>query len=305
MPGFSRTYDVRLLFAVLFPGRHRAWSWSTAPVRPWPWKSSSSDAFSSSAGAVRRCWASWRWWRAAIFPSAGTALDLSALAVVPGAAAGRAHHRPGPFGRRLAALAADGIVSFQPMEPARLGLIIYLAYSLSKKQAHAAILQHRLRAASGGPGAVQHPLIAARLRLGRHLRRADLADDVRRRRALAHLLSVLLLTSAVGVAMMLTAPYRIAPDQFSRPLAISPAGEGYQVIHSMMAFGTWAAGGAPAWEGAPETVLPARAAYRFRFFRDRRRDGILGRAAHPGALHHDHLWRGSRIACVAKTGSAC
>jgi cell division protein FtsW len=132
-----------------------------------------------------------------------------------------------------------GEFTFQPSEFARLALMIYLAYSLEKK---------RDRLKSFAIGFVPHVLVLALL-MALILLQPDFgsaailaaatwivlfAGGVR----LVHLLgSLILLLPAVGI-LMIQAEYRLKRLlSFLDPWQY-PAAEGYQIIHSMMAFGT-------------------------------------------------------------------
>jgi len=139
-----------------------------------------------------------------------------------------------------------GPVTFQPVETARLALIIYLAYSLNKKEASIRIFSI---------GFMPHLLILLLFSIPLMLQ-PDFGSvvifavltwlmmfvaGVR----LRHLMSVFLLLVPAGCFLMLGATYRIKRlISFLDPWQY-PAGEGYQIIHSMMAFGTggwWGAG---------------------------------------------------------------
>jgi cell division protein FtsW len=139
-----------------------------------------------------------------------------------------------------------GPMTFQPVEAARLALVIYMAYSLSKKQ-------DGLR--QFGIGFVPHVLVLALFAFMLILQ-PDFGSVVIFATLvwvmmfvagvpIRYLLSALLLMLPMAYYLMVNATYRIKrlvsfldPWQF-------PAGEGYQIIHSLMAFGTgglWGAG---------------------------------------------------------------
>lgn len=132
-----------------------------------------------------------------------------------------------------------GPITFQPAEVARLALIIYLAYSLSKKQ-------EDLRQWS--IGFVPHLLVLMMFSIAL-LMQPDFGSVVIFSTIawlimfvagvpLRHLLSAMLPLVPVVCYIMLKAPYRIKRlVTFLDPWQY-PAGEGYQIIHSLMAFGT-------------------------------------------------------------------
>jgi cell division protein FtsW len=132
-----------------------------------------------------------------------------------------------------------GPLTFQPSEAARLALIVFMAYSLSKKQ-------DGLR--QFGIGFLPHVLMlivfAALLLL-----QPDFGSVVIfsilvwvmmfvAGVPIRHLLSALLLLLPMTYLLMVNATYRIKRlVSFLDPWQY-PAGEGYQIIHSLMAFGT-------------------------------------------------------------------
>ena len=139
-----------------------------------------------------------------------------------------------------------GPVTFQPVEVARLALVVFMAYSLNKK--NDALQQF-------GIGFVPHVIVlvifAVPLLLqpdfGSVVIFATLVwmmmfiAGVRYR----HLLSVLILALPPTYFLMIHATYRVKRLlSFLDPWQY-PANEGYQIIHSLMAFGTgglWGAG---------------------------------------------------------------
>ncbi len=151
-------------------------------------------------------------------------------------------------GRRVEPVAAPRACRFQPSEFARLALIVYMAYSLEKKAD---------RISEFSIGFLPHVVVlgilarpgpeAAGLRVGRDPGRPDLADDVRRRGAADLPLSSCVLASGWPAAYVIThAGYRGAGASMSflNPWQYRPD-EGYQIVHSLMAFGTggwWGAG---------------------------------------------------------------
>jgi cell division protein FtsW len=132
-----------------------------------------------------------------------------------------------------------GPVTFQPVEAARLALVIYMAYSLSKKR-------DGLR--QFGIGFVPHVVVLTVFAVLLMLQ-PDFGSVVIFS-ALAwgmmfvagvpirHLLSALLLMAPLAYYLMVGAAYRIRRlVSFLDPWQY-PDGEGYQIIHSLMAFGT-------------------------------------------------------------------
>jgi len=132
-----------------------------------------------------------------------------------------------------------GPVTFQPVEAARLALVIYMAYSLSKKR-------DGLR--QFGIGFVPHVLVLAVFAVLLMLQ-PDFGSVVIFSALvwvmmfvagvpIRHLLSALLLMAPLAYYLMVGAAYRIRRlVSFLDPWQY-PDGEGYQIIHSLMAFGT-------------------------------------------------------------------
>ena len=139
-----------------------------------------------------------------------------------------------------------GPLTFQPVEAARLALIVYLAYSLSKKEGSLKVFS---------VGFLPHLLILVLFSI-QLLLQPDFGSVAIFAMLtwlmmfvagvpLRHLLSVLLLMLPMGYLLMTNAAYRLKRlVSFLDPWQY-PAGEGYQIIHSLMAFGTggvWGAG---------------------------------------------------------------
>jgi cell division protein FtsW len=132
-----------------------------------------------------------------------------------------------------------GPLTFQPVEAARLALVIYMAYSLSKKQ-------DGLR--QFGIGFVPHVMVLAVFAVLLMLQ-PDFGSVVIfsvlvwvmmfvAGVPIRHLLSALLLMVPMAYYLMMGAAYRIRRlVSFLDPWQY-PDGEGYQIIHSLMAFGT-------------------------------------------------------------------
>ncbi len=132
-----------------------------------------------------------------------------------------------------------GPLTFQPVEVARLALIVFMAYSLSKKQEvlgkfslgfvpHVIVLTifavPLMMQPDFGSVVIFAALVWVMMFMG--------GVPVR------HLLSALILLIPAAYFLMVDAAYRIKRlVSFLDPWQY-PAGEGYQIIHSLMAFGT-------------------------------------------------------------------
>lgn len=242
----AHTYDLQLLFAVLFLvgiGIVMVYSASSALAL----KKMGSDvhflkkqAFFSLLGILALVICShvpFRLYRSLTYPLLFLAIGLLAAVQVAGL---------GVVSGGSARWLRLGIVTFQPAEVARFALIVYMAYSLSKKQ-------ESLKTFS--VGFVPHVLVLAILAVLLMLQ-PDFGSVVIFGALtwlmmfvggvpLRHLFSTLLLLVPVGYLMMISAAYRIKRlISFLDPWQYS-AGEGYQIIHSWMAFGTgglWGSG---------------------------------------------------------------
>jgi cell division protein FtsW len=191
-----------------------------------------------------------------------------------------------------------GPLSFQPVEAARLGLIIYLAYSLHKKQ-------HTLDTFNIGfmphliilllfcvPLALQ-PDFGSIVIFGVLTWLMMFVGGV----PLRHLLSVLLVIVPAGGFLMLTATYRVKRlISFLDPWQY-PANEGYQVIHSMMAFGTGGWWGAGLGRGYQKLFYLPEPHTDFVFSVIGEEMGFWGVLLILG-LYAVIIYRGSRIACA-------
>ncbi len=243
---FALTYDVWLLFAVLTLvgiGIVMVYSASSAVAL----KKFGSEyhflnrqALFAGLGIVVLVTASaipYRFYRFLAYPLLGAALLLLCAVLA------------GPFGVSAGGSARwlrFGPLMFQPVEFARVALIVYLAYSLDKKQ-------EGLRTFTIGfvPHIIVLGILSVLLMLqpdfGSVVIFASLAwllmfvGGV----PLRHLLSACLVLLPAGYFVMLNATYRLKRwISFMDPWQY-PAGEGYQIIHSLMAFGTgglWGAG---------------------------------------------------------------
>lgn len=176
----------------------------------------------------------YRIWKIFVYPGLIASIGLLALVYVIGHEAGNATRwlRLGPF-------------SFQPAEMARLALIVYLAYSLSKK---GAMLKNFF------VGTFPH-LVVTGVLCGLVVMQPDFGSTVIMVAIMGAMLFIagvpiyhLLLTGLpvvlVGVLVMIKEPYRLKrlmgfmdPWQYESDI-------GYQVVHSLMAFGSGGVSGA-------------------------------------------------------------
>jgi len=132
-----------------------------------------------------------------------------------------------------------GPLSFQPTEFARLAMVIYLAYSMSKKQEmikdfYVGFMPHVMVLAMFTVLIFMQPDFGSVVILGAVTWMMMFVGGVR----LLHLLSALVLILPVAYYFMLNAEYRIRRIiSFLDPWQY-PTDEGYQIVHSLMAFGT-------------------------------------------------------------------
>ena len=159
------------------------------------------------------------------------AVQISALGISAGGA--MRWLRIGPF-------------SFQPSEFARLAMIIYLAYSMSKKQEtikdfFVGFMPHVIVLGMFTILIFMQPDFGTVVILAAVTWMMMFVGGVR----ILHLLSALLLFLPVAYYFLLNAEYRIRRIiSFLDPWQY-PTDEGYQIVHSLMAFGTggiWGAG---------------------------------------------------------------
>jgi cell division protein FtsW len=132
-----------------------------------------------------------------------------------------------------------GRFTFQPSELARVALVIYLAYSLEKKGEQlkdfsVGFLPHVLLLAVLAAVIIQQPDFGSVVILGVLTGLMLFIGGVR----IKHLFLAVITLVPVGVYLLMNAEYRwkrllgfIDPWQY-------PAAEGYQIVHSLMAFGT-------------------------------------------------------------------
>jgi cell division protein FtsW len=190
-----------------------------------------------------------------------------------------------------------GPVTFQPAEAARLALIIFLAYSLTKKQDSIRIFSI---------GFLPHLLILVLFSIPLLLQ-PDFGSVVIFTALtwlmmfvagvpLRHLMSVLLLVLPAGGFLMIHAAYRIKRLlSFLDPWQY-PAGEGYQIIHSLMAFGTGGWWGTGIGKGYQKLFYLPEPHTDFIFAVIGEEMGFWGVLIVLG-LFSVILWRGFRIAC--------
>jgi cell division protein FtsW len=179
----------------------------------------------------------WRFYRMAAYPLLGIAL-VSLIAVQTtgwGVTAGGSSR-----------WIRYGEISFQPSEFARFALIVYMAYSIDKKgdrlkDFYVGFLPHVLVLGCLSAFILLQPDFGAAVILGAISWMMMFVGGVR----LRHLTASLLLLAPILYLFMMTAEYRIKRlMSFLDPWRFS-SNEGYQMIHSMMAFGTggiWGAG---------------------------------------------------------------
>jgi cell division protein FtsW len=190
-----------------------------------------------------------------------------------------------------------GPVTFQPVELARLALVIFLAYSLSKKQ-------DTIRCFS--IGFVPHVVVLAVFAIFLLLQ-PDFGSVVIFAALcwmmmfvagvpLRHLLSVLILMIPAGFLVMINEAYRLKrwvsfldPWQYSQ-------GEGYQIIHSLMAFGTGGLWGTGIGKSYQKLFYLPEPHTDFIFAVIGEELGFWGVLLIVG-LYALILWRGTRIAC--------
>jgi cell division protein FtsW len=235
----AQTYDVQLLFAVLFLvgiGIVMVYSASSALALK---KYGSGfhflkkQALFSLVGIVALVVCShipYRIYRAMTYPI----LVLALVALIAVLFSGLGLHAGGS--QRWIRL---GPLTFQPVEAARLALITFMAYSLSKKrdglrQFGIGFVPHVLMLLVFAVPLMLQPDFGSVVIFGTLVWMMMFVAGV----PIRHLLSALLLMVPAAYFLMVNATYRIKRlISFLDPWQY-PAGEGYQIIHSLMAFGT-------------------------------------------------------------------
>ncbi len=129
--------------------------------------------------------------------------------------------------------------TFQPSEFARFALVIYLAYSMNRKKDklkdfYVGFLPHVLVFGMFAALIIIQPDFGSAVILGAVFWIMLFAGGVR----ISHLLASLFLIIPIAYYLMVNAEYRIKRIMsFLNPWQY-PADEGYQIVHSLMAFGT-------------------------------------------------------------------
>lgn len=296
------TYDIRLLFPVLFLvgiGIVMVYSASSAVAL----KSFGNGylflqkqavfALFGTAILVACSHIPYQWYRALAYPLLVFSLILLAVVHIPGfglSAGGSTRWlRLGPL-------------TFQPSELARLALIVYLAYSMEKKQGllknftigflpHAVVLSIFsaliITQPDFGSVAILATLTLIMLFVG----------GVR----IVHLLLSLLLLLPVGYFVLINAAYRLKRLlSFLDPWQY-PSTDGYQIIHSLMAFGTGGLWGTGVGKGYQKLFYLPEPHTDFIFAVVGEELGLVGVIFILG-LYTAILWRGISIARNASDG---
>lgn len=193
-----------------------------------------------------------------------------------------------------------GPVTFQPVEVARLALVVYLAYSLSKKQASlhlfsVGLLPHLLILAAFGLLLLYQPDFGSVVIFAVLTWLMMFVGGV----PLRHLLSSLLLLAPLVYLLMVNATYRLRRlISFLDPWQY-PADQGYQMIHSLMAFGTGGLWGTGIGKGYQKLFYLPEPHTDFIFAVIGEELGFWGVVFILG-LYAMVLWRGLRIACTCQ-----
>lgn len=195
-----------------------------------------------------------------------------------------------------------GPISFQPAEVARLSMITYLAYSLNKKQ-------EGLR--NFTVGFVPHVVILILLALPL-LAQPDFGSVV----ILGALTWAMMFVGGVPLRYLFTALLGLVPLAYYTMIHASyrvkrlisfldpwqyPADEGYQIIHSLMAFGTGGMWGTGIGQGYQKLFYLPEPHTDFIFSVIGEELGFIGVLFILG-LYGVVLWRGLRIACNCREG---
>jgi cell division protein FtsW len=194
-----------------------------------------------------------------------------------------------------------GSFTFQPSEFARFSLIIYLAYSLSKKKDHIkdfsiGFLPHVLILALFASLILFQPDFGSVMILGAMTWIMLFVGGAR----LLHLIPSLIILMPVAYFFMVHAAYRIKRlMSFLDPWQYS-ADEGYQIVHSLMAFGTGGIWGTGIGKGYQKLFYLPEPHTDFIFSVIGEELGLLGVLLILG-LYFLILWRGIIIAGNAET----
>lgn len=190
-----------------------------------------------------------------------------------------------------------GPVTFQPVELARIALVVYMAYSLSRKQ-------DKIRWFSIGflPHTLVLTVFAFILLLQPDFGSVVIFTVLSWLLMfvggvpLRHLLSVLILIIPAGFLVMVNEAYRLKRwISFLDPWQY-PQAEGYQIIHSLMAFGTGGLWGSGIGKGYQKLFYLPEPHTDFIFAVIGEEMGFWGVMLIVG-LYALILWRGARIAC--------
>jgi cell division protein FtsW len=190
-----------------------------------------------------------------------------------------------------------GPLTFQPVEVARLALIVFMAYSLNKKQAvlgkfTLGFVPHVIVLAIFAAPLLMQPDFGSVVIFGALVWIMMFMGGVPFR----HLLSALIPMLPLAYFLMVSEAYRIKRlISFLDPWQY-PAGEGYQIIHSLMAFGTGGLWGAGIGKGYQKLFYLPEPHTDFIFAVIGEELGFWG-VLFILALYGVILWRGIRIAC--------
>ena len=191
-----------------------------------------------------------------------------------------------------------GHLTFQPVEVARLALIIFMAYSLSKKQDvlgrfSLGFIPHAVILVMFAIPLLMQPDFGSVVIFGALVWVMMFMAGV----PLRHLLLTLVPMIPLAYFLMVNAAYRIKRlVSFLDPWQY-PAGEGYQIIHSLMAFGTGGMWGAGIGKGYQKLFYLPEPHTDFIFAVIGEELGFWG-VVFILALYGMVLWRGIRIACL-------
>jgi len=189
-----------------------------------------------------------------------------------------------------------GTFTFQPSEFARIALIIYLAYSVNKKMDHlrsysVGVLPHMIVFGAFSGLVILQPDFGSVVIFGALTWIMLFVGGVR----FLHLFASFALTVPIAYFLMFNAAYRIRrimafvdPWQF-------PSDEGYQIIHSLMAFGTGGIWGSGIGKGYQKLFYLPEPHTDFIFSVIGEELGLLGVLSILG-LYVLILWRGFNIA---------
>lgn len=190
-----------------------------------------------------------------------------------------------------------GPVTFQPVEVARLALIVFMAYSLNKKSETLQIfgigfVPHVILVVIFSIPLLLQPDFGSVVILGALVWMMMFVAGV----PLRHLLTALILLLPLVYFLLINATYRIKRlVSFLDPWQY-PADEGYQIIHSLMAFGTGGIWGAGIGKGYQKLFYLPEPHTDFIFAVIGEELGFLG-VLFILALYAVVIWRGTLIAC--------